>query len=167
VECYFGSGITVPGIGIILNDTMHDFEPRPKMANSVAPWKVPMSSMSPTIVLKEGRPIMALGSAGGPRIVSSTLQVLLNSIEFGMRVKDAVAAPRIHIQGEQIQLESSIPRATVAGLRKMGHKAEVMRRKDKRDPGSYFGGVHAAYFTGEVMSGGADPRRDGLAVSLR
>ena len=134
VECYFGSGITVLGTGIILNDTMHDFEPRPKMANSVGPWKVPMSSMSPSIVLREGRPIMALGSAGGPRIVSSTLQVLLNVIEFGMHVQDAVAAPRIHIQGEQVQLESSIPRARIAGLRKMGHKIEVRRRKDKHDP---------------------------------
>ena len=167
VECYFGSGVTVPGTGIILNDTMHDFEPRPKMANSVGPWKVPLSSMSPTIVLREGRPIMALGSAGGPRIVSSTLQVLLNVIEFGMHVKEAVAAPRMHVQGEQVQLESSIPRATVAGLRKMGHKVEVRRRKDKDDPGLYFGGVHAAYLAGEAMSGGADPRRDGLAVSLR
>jgi gamma-glutamyltranspeptidase/glutathione hydrolase len=167
VECYFGSGITVPGTGVILNDTMHDFEPRPHMANSVGPWKVPMSSMSPTIVLSEGRPIMALGSAGGPRIVSSTLQVLLNVIEFGMRVKDAVAAPRIHVQGERIQLESSIPRATLIGLRKMGHRAEVRRRRGKNDPGLYFGGVHAAYFTEDAMSGGADPRRDGLAVSLR
>jgi gamma-glutamyltranspeptidase/glutathione hydrolase len=167
VECYFGSGITVPGTGIILNDTMHDFEPRPKMANSVGPWKTPMSNMSPTIVLREGRPIMALGSAGGPRIVSSALQVLLNVIEFGMHVKDAVAAPRIHIQGEQVQLESSIRHATVAGLRKMGHKVEVRRRKDKYDPGLYFGGVHAAHFTAEAISGGADPRRDGLAVSLR
>jgi len=167
VECYFGSGVTVPGTGIILNDTMHDFEPRPKMANSVGPWKIPMSSMSPTIILKEGRPIMALGSAGGPRIVTSALQVLLNVIEFGMHVRDAVAAPRIHLQGDRIQLESTVPRATVTGLRKMGHKAEVRRRKDKRDPGLYFGGVHASCFTQEEMSGGADPRRDGLAANLR
>jgi gamma-glutamyltranspeptidase/glutathione hydrolase len=167
VECYFGSGVTVPWTGILLNDTMHDFDPRPQMANSVAPWKIPMSSMSPTIVLKDGRPILALGSAGGPRIVTSTLQVLMNVVEFGMGVKDAVTAPRMHIDNDRIQLESDIPPGTVRGLRKMGHKVVVRKRKDRSDPGLFFGGIHAAQFTAEGMQGGADPRRDGLAIVLR
>ena len=166
IECYFGSGVTVPGTGIILNDTMHDFDPQPKMANSVGPWKIPMSSMCPTIVLKDGRPILALGSAGGPRIVTSTLQALLNVTEFEMGVKEAVAAPRMHLDGDCIQLENSIPSAAVKELRKMGHKIQVKKPKDKSDPGLYFGGVHAAEFTEEGMRGGADPRRDGLAISL-
>jgi gamma-glutamyltranspeptidase/glutathione hydrolase len=167
VECYFGSGVTVPGTGILLNDTMHDFDPHPRMANSVGPWKIPMSSMSPTIILKDGEPILALGSAGGPRIVSSTLQVLLNVMEFGMDVTEAVGAPRIHIEGDRILLESTIPHARVTGLRRMGHRVEVRRRKDRSDPGLYFGGVHAAYFTQEATKGGGDPRRDGLAITLR
>ena len=167
VECYFGSGVTVPGTGIILNDTMHDFEPKPNMVNSVGSWKIPTSSMSPTIVLREGRPMMALGSAGGPRIVTSTLQAVLNVVEFGMPVNEAVAAARIHLLGNRIQLESAIPKASVTGLRKMGRRVEIWRRKDKWDTGLYFGGVHAAYFAERKVSGGADPRRDGLAAILR
>ena len=166
VECYFGSAVTVPGTGIILNDTMHDFEPRPKMTNSVAPGKIPMSSMSPTIVLKESRPVLALGSAGGPRIVSSTLEVLLNVIEYGSRLHDALAAPRVHLNGVQLQIEE--PLRSVAGeLRKMGHSVEIKKRMGADDPGLYFGGVHAAQLSeNNSLIGAPDPRRDGLAVGL-
>jgi gamma-glutamyltranspeptidase/glutathione hydrolase len=93
--------------------------------------------------------------------------VLLNVVEFGMDVKDAVTAPRMHIDNDRIQLESSIPAGTVRGLRRMGHKVAVRKRKDKSDPGLFFGGVHAAQFTAKGMQGGADPRRDGLALVLR
>lgn len=167
VECYFGSGITVPGTGIILNDTMHDFEPRPGMANSVAPLKIPMSSMSPTIILKNGLPTMAVGSAGGPRIVSSILQVLLNVLEFGIGLQDAVAAPRIHVHGNLVQLENTITGKTATELRKMGHSVEVKKLMGSGDPGLYFGGVHAAQLSQENgLSGAADPRRDGLAIGI-
>ena len=166
VECYFGSGVTVPGTGVILNDTMHDFEPKPHMVNSVAPWKIPMSCMSPTIVLKEGRPIMALGSAGGPRIPSSTLQVFLNAIEFEMGLEDAVSAPRIHVHGNLVQVENTMNREAVSGLRKMGHKVEVKRLVDKENPGLYFGGVHAAQLLQDnSLIGAPDPRRDGSALA--
>ena len=167
LECYFGSGITVPGTGIILNDTMHDFDPRPGTINSVAPWKIPMSSMSPTIILKNGKPVMAVGSAGGPRIVSSTLQVLLNVVEFEMELKEAVAAPRIHVHGDRLQLENTLARRTATELRKMGHSVEVRKLMGRGDPGLYFGGVHAAQLSeGNDLYGAADPRRDGLAIGL-
>jgi len=167
VECYFGSGITVPGTGMILNDTMHDFEPRPRMANSVAPWKIPMSSMSPTIILKDGRPIMALGSAGGPRIISSTLQVLLNGLEFGLGLQEALAASRIHVQGHLVQMENTQASRTAAELRRMGHSVEVGKLMGRGDPGLYFGGVHAAQLSQENgLNGAADPRRDGLAIGI-
>jgi gamma-glutamyltranspeptidase/glutathione hydrolase len=167
VECYFGSGVTVPGTGILLNDTMHDFDPHPGMANSVDPYKIPMSNMSPTIVLKEGEPILALGSAGGPRIVSSTLQVLLNVIEYGLELRDAVAAPRIHVNGSCVQLEETVGRAVARELRKMGHGIQVRKRAGKGDPGLYFGGVHAAHISEDnCLSGAPDPRRDGLAIGL-
>ena len=166
LECYFGSGVTAAGTGILLNDTMHDFEPRPQMTNSVAPGKIPMSSMSPTIVLKGGRPILALGAAGGPRIVSSTLETLLNVIEFGLELQDALAEPRVHINGAQIQLEERL-KATARELRKMGHSVEVKRRKGRNAPSLYFGGVHAAQLSeSNSLIGAADPRRDGLAVGL-
>jgi gamma-glutamyltranspeptidase/glutathione hydrolase len=167
LECYFGSGVTVPGTGLLLNDTMHDFDPHPGMTNSVGPRKIPMSNMSPTIVLKEGKPILALGSAGGPRIVSSTLQVLLNVIEYGMELRDAVAAPRIHVNGTSVELEETVQRAVAMKLRKMGHSVEVRKRAGKADTGLYFGGVHAAQISDDnSLSGAPDPRRDGLAIGL-
>jgi len=165
VECYFGSGITVPGTGIILNDTMHDFDPNPGTVNSVAPRKIPMSSMSPTIVLKEGRPVLALGSAGGPRIVTSTLEALLNVIEYGFELQDALAEPRIHLNGARIELEEPL-RGVAAHLRKIGHTVEVKKRRGPGDPGLYFGGVHAAQLSDNTLIGAPDPRRDGEAVSL-
>jgi gamma-glutamyltranspeptidase/glutathione hydrolase len=166
LECYFGSGVTVPSTGIILNDTMHDFEPRPKTVNSVAPRKVPMSNMSPTIVLKDGQPSLALGAAGGPRIASVTLQVLLNAIEYGMKLCDAVATPRIHVNGRRVQMEGTIRRQAANALRKMGHSVEV-KRPGKDDPGLYFGGVHAAQISDDnTLVGAPDPRRDGLALGF-
>jgi gamma-glutamyltranspeptidase/glutathione hydrolase len=146
---------------------MHDFDPHPGMTNSVGPRKIPMSNMSPTIVLKEGKPILALGSAGGPRIVSSTLQVLLNVIEYGMELRDAVAAPRIHVNGTSVELEETVQRAVAMKLRKMGHSVEVRKRAGKADTGLYFGGVHAAQISDDnSLSGAPDPRRDGLAIGL-
>jgi gamma-glutamyltranspeptidase/glutathione hydrolase len=166
LECYFGSGVTVPSTGILLNDTMHDFDPHPKMINSVAPRKIPMSSMSPTIVLKEGRPILALGAAGGPRIASTTLQVLLNVVEYGMKPSAAVATPRIHVNGTRVQMEATIRHGTANALRKMGHLVEVKRR-GRGDPGLYFGGVHAAQISVDnTLVGAPDPRRDGLAIGF-
>ncbi len=161
VECYFGSGVVIPGTGIILNDTMHDFDPNPNQPNSVAPWKIPMSSMSPTIILNNGTPTMALGSAGATRIVSSTLQTFLNVAELGMPIKDAVAAPRLHIQQNQIQLESGITRLSAGNLRRMGHEVSVKRG------GMYFGGVHAAVINPDnTLEGAPDPRRDGSAMGI-
>jgi gamma-glutamyltranspeptidase/glutathione hydrolase len=163
VESYFGSGLVVPGTGILLNDTMGDFEASPGHLNSVGPWKVPMSSMCPTLIMKDGRPFMAVGSAGATRIVSSILQTILNILEFDMPAESAVAAPRIHTKGSLIQVESGIERGSVEKLREMGHLVESKR------PGSarlYFGGVHVALVSNEngELEGGADPRRDGTAL---
>ena len=166
LECYFGSGITVPGTGVLLNDTMHDFEPRPETTNSVAAGKIPTSSMSPTIVLKAGRPVLALGAAGGPRIVSATFEVLLNVIEYGLGLQDAVAEPRIHLNGSDVQLEEPL-RSAARELRKMGHSVEVKKRMGPGDTGLYFGGVHAAQIAeDDSLTGAADPRRDGFAAGF-
>jgi gamma-glutamyltranspeptidase/glutathione hydrolase len=167
LECYFGSGVTVPETGILLNDTMHDFEPRPQTPNSVAPGKIPMSSMTPTIILKEGKPLLTLGSAGGPRIVSSTLRVLVNVLRHEMGLMEAVAAPRIHMIGSRIQLEESMGGSVCRDLRKMGHAVELKKLVAKDDPSLYFGGVHAAMVRDDgSLIGAPDPRRDGLAIGI-
>ena len=159
IECYFGSGVVVPDTGIVLNDTMHDFDPRPGRLNSVGPEKIPMSSMSPTIVLRNGIPFLALGSAGSTRIVSSVLQTLLGVLEFDQPMEKAVGSPRVHIQGDEIEAESRISKASIDALQRMGHRV-----KSKRPRELYFGGVHAVMIGSDNrVEGVADPRRDGIA----
>lgn len=104
----FGTGIVAPGTGILMNNEMDDFTVKPGVpnlyglvqgeANAVAPGKTPLSSMSPTIVTKDGELFMVTGSPGGARIITITLQSILNVVEFGMNVQEAVDAPRIHHQ---------------------------------------------------------------------
>ena len=107
-ERNFGSGVVAPGTGFLLNNEMDDFTVKPGAANlfglvqgtanAIAPGKRPLSSMSPTIVEKDGRPVLVLGSPGGPRIITAVLETLTNIIDFGMAPQDAVAAPRFHHQ---------------------------------------------------------------------
>jgi gamma-glutamyltranspeptidase/glutathione hydrolase len=105
---FFGSAVVAPGTGVLLNNEMDDFNVKPGAsnlhglvqgaANAIAPGKRPLSSMSPTIVEKDGRPVLVLGSPGGPRIITAVLQTLTNIIDFGLAPRDAVAAPRFHHQ---------------------------------------------------------------------
>ena len=102
----FGSGVAVPEAGFLLNDEMDDFATRPGFPdsfgivqgekNAIAPNKRPLSSMTPTIVLKENRPFLILGAPGGGRIITAVLQVMLNVIDYGMAGQQAVDFPRIH-----------------------------------------------------------------------
>jgi gamma-glutamyltranspeptidase/glutathione hydrolase len=104
----FGSAVVAPGTGILLNNQMDDFTVKPGApnlfglvqgaANAIAPGKRPLSSMSPTIVEKDGRPVLVFGSPGGPRIITAVLETLTNIIDFGLSPQDAVASPRFHHQ---------------------------------------------------------------------
>ncbi len=108
INLSFGSGVIAPGTGVILNDEMDDFSAQPGApnyfglvggeANAIAPGKRPLSSMTPTIVLRDGRPWLVLGSPGGSRIITAVLQVLVNVVDFGLDLETAVRAPRIHQQ---------------------------------------------------------------------
>jgi gamma-glutamyltranspeptidase/glutathione hydrolase len=163
IECYFGSGVVVEGTGFLLNDQMHDFDPEPGGINSIEPGKRPLSNMAPTLLLKDGEPFMALGGAGGPRIVSSIIAVITNTLDFGMSVRDAVAAPRFHAQNREISVEPAIPESTRKSLAGMGNKV-VTRDVDKSE-WWYFGAVQAVMLdrkSGGVF-GASDPRRDGEA----
>ena len=94
IEQIGGSGMVVPGRGFLLNNELTDFESVPGRANSPGPGKRPRSSMSPTIVFLGGRPVLALGSPGGSTIITTVLQILLNKLDFGMSLPNAIAAPR-------------------------------------------------------------------------
>ncbi|MDP6244251.1 MAG: gamma-glutamyltransferase, partial [Myxococcota bacterium] len=166
----FGSGITVPGTGIVLNNEMDDFSKaigRPNVyglvdergANAIAPGKRPLSSMTPTIVSRDGRPFMVTGSPGGPRIITTTLLTILNVMDFGMDVQEAVAAPRYHHQWlpNKVYAESGLDESIVAGLRKRGHEVEVADRTWSSAQAIVIDSKTGAHL------GGSDPRGDGAA----
>ena len=133
----FGSGIVARGTGILLNDQMDDFSAKPGVANAygliggeanaIAPRKRPLSSMSPTLVLKEGKPWLVTGSPGGARIITTTLQTIVNAIDFGMNPAEAAATPRIHHQWlpDELRVEKGLSPDTLAILRQQGYKVSV------------------------------------------
>jgi len=104
----FGAGVVADGTGILLNNEMDDFTQKPGVpnlyglvqgeANAIQPKKTPLSSMSPTIVAKDGKPFMVIGSPGGSRIITITLEAIVNVIDHGMNIQEAIDAPRIHHQ---------------------------------------------------------------------
>ena len=169
----FGSGVTVPGTGILLNNEMDDFtskigEPNvfgliQGVANAIEPHKRPLSSMTPTIVEKDGRVVLVLGSPGGPTIINTVLQVLVNVIDHGMALDEAVAAPRIHHQWlpDHVRYErQGLPQDVRDALAAMGH-AFAPR------PSSRLGDVQAIGIdpTTGTRQGVSDPRsRDGRAI---
>jgi gamma-glutamyltranspeptidase/glutathione hydrolase len=138
INGFFGAGVVAPGTGFLLNDEMDDFTVKPDApnlfglvqgtANAIAPGKRPLSSMTPTIVEQDGRPVLVLGSPGGPRIITAVLETVTNILDFGMTPQDAVAAPRFHHQWLPDTLyyeRGGFPAATIAGLAERGyHLAE-------------------------------------------
>jgi gamma-glutamyltranspeptidase/glutathione hydrolase len=118
-----GSGIVVPGHGFLLNSELTDFDPDPAHPNAPGAGKRPRSSMSPTIVFKNRRPVVALGAAGGIAIIASVLQPLINMLDFGLSLQEAIAAPRIFQHNTTVTLAEpgflNTPEANA--LRTMGH----------------------------------------------
>jgi gamma-glutamyltranspeptidase/glutathione hydrolase len=165
----FGNGITVPGLGFLLNNEMDDFSAKPGAPNmfglvqgelnAIAPGKRPLSSMTPAILTRDGEFFMALGAPGGARIISSVLQVILNVVDFGMNVQDAVDAPRFHHQWQPdtLYVERGISPDTVALLRERGHQID-------NSPGVVLARVEAIVKNGEWLEGGADGRFSGKAA---
>lgn len=133
----YGSGVTVPGLGMLLNNNMDNFAAQPGAANAyglvqgeanaIQPGKRPVSSMTPAIVSKDGKLLLVIGAPGGTRITTAVLQALINVVDFGMNMQDAIDAPRIHHQWmpDQIFAERGISPDTVAILRSLGHTVEA------------------------------------------
>jgi len=165
INYFFGSGVVVPGTGIIMNDEMDDFVPTPGSANSVQPGKRPLSSISPTLVLDpQGRSFMVLGSPGATRIFPTVAQVISNVIDFGMPMQEAILAPRLfQMASGALNMEGRYSINAYEALKKMGHTVTV-----RGDWDAYFGGVHAVLYDYKagMLYGGADPRRDGQAAAF-
>ena len=169
---WFGAGVTAKGTGILLNDEMDDFTSRPgspnvyqliqSEKNAIAPKKRPLSSMVPMIMLQDGKPWLAVGAAGGPRIISTVLEIVLAVVDFHATLQEALDAGRIHHQWmpDEIFWEpNGLNPDSRAALEKMGHK---FREK----PLEHISDANAVMIdprTG-LRQGGGDPRRSGVAV---
>jgi gamma-glutamyltranspeptidase/glutathione hydrolase len=165
----FGNGITVPGLGFLINNEMDDFTSKPGVpnmfglvqgeANTILPGKRPLSSMAPTIVLKDGELYMLLGGPGGSRIPTAVLEVFLNVVDFGMNPQEAVDAPRFHHQWlpDAISVERGFSPDALALLRSRGH---VVRE----DQGGVSAVVELIVKDGGWLQGAADARRFGRAA---
>ncbi len=149
------SGVIPPGTGFMLNGAMNWYDPRPGRAGSIAPGKRRFSSMSPSIVFDGPRAVATLGAPGGAWIGVAVAQALLNLLDWGMGMQEAVAAPRFSATSEVIDISNRIPRAEQRALEAMGYDV-------KRSPASFaFGAVHGITMWDGRLDGGADPQRDG------
>ncbi|MEX2213004.1 MAG: gamma-glutamyltransferase family protein [Phycisphaeraceae bacterium] len=137
VNTSFGSKVIIPGTGVVMNNQMDDFAIQPDVpnafgliggdANAVAPGKRPLSSMSPTIVSKDGKPVLTLGAAGGPRIITAVLCTLVHRLDLKMSIEEAVAATRVHHQWrpDELRIEKGVEPAIIERLKTMGHKVQI------------------------------------------
>jgi len=171
INTVFGALVVAEPYGIILNNEMDDLTVQPGepnhfgllqgQPNVVAPGKRPLSSMTPTIAFRDGRPVLVLGASGGPRIISSVLQVMLNVIEFEMPLDEALSATRLHHQWQpsEVYFDRPPPDDLVAALEKAGSTISDQRRE---------GMVQAIQFLdGGVMVGACDPRKGGRPAGVK
>jgi len=172
INDWFGSGVTAKGTGVLLNDEMDDFTSRPGIpndynliqgeGNAIQPKKRPLSSMTPLIMLDHGKPWVAVGAAGGPRIISTVLEIVVNLVDYGMNLQEALDAPRIHHQWmpDEIYWEPrGVNPDTRAVLEGMGH---AFREK----PTLHISDANAVMIdpANGLRVGASDPRRGGVAV---
>ncbi len=165
----YGCGVTVPGLGFLLNNEMDDFAAKPGTpnfyglvqgeANAIAPGKRPLSSMTPTLLLREGKPYLVAGSPGGPRIITTVLQVIVNLVDFGLNVQEAVDQPRFHHQWlpDRLYMEPGFSPDTTALLRSRGFLVETVRS---------MGEAAAVRIEGGRLEGAADSRVEGKAAGF-
>jgi gamma-glutamyltranspeptidase/glutathione hydrolase len=163
----YGVGLVADGTGVLLNNELDDFTAAPGASNAYGlvgfeanlpgPGKRPLSSMSPTIVLKDGKPVLVTGSPGGSRIISTVLQVIVNVLDYGMDVAAAVAAPRLHHQWlpDEVRIERGFADATIAALKAKGH--HVVEPLGQTS-------ANSIAVTANGLLGAPDPRTHGAAA---
>ncbi len=164
----YGVGMTADGTGVLLNNELDDFSAKPGVpnaygliggtANAVEGGKRPLSSMSPTLVFKDGTFFLATGSPGGSRIITTTLQIIMNIVDHKMSIAEATAAPRIHNQWlpDEIRIEEGLSPDTIKLLEARGHKVAVKNA---------MGSTQSIMKVGDVLAGASDPRRPGALTA--
>jgi gamma-glutamyltranspeptidase/glutathione hydrolase len=159
INSLFGARFMVPGTGMIPNNYMNNFDPRPGRALSIAPGKRVTTSMSPMMALRDGQVVYALGLPGGKRIFPSAMQALVNLIDHGMSLQEAVEAPRIWTEGNALEVEDSFPETVLRRLRERGHRVQMLPH--------VAGGMNAIQFHADgSMTGAACWRADGTAIGV-
>ena len=159
INSLFGSRAMVPGTGMLLNNTMALFDPHPGHVLSIVPGKRMTSSMAPTILLRDGRPVLALGLPGGMRIFASVLQAIVNVVDHGMSLQEAVEAPRVWTQGQELEVEAAVGEDVRAGLAARGHHVVSVAH--------VAGGMGAIAFEADgTLTGASCWRADGTPVGL-
>jgi gamma-glutamyltranspeptidase/glutathione hydrolase len=155
----FGARILIPGLGAVPNNYMNLYDPRPGHALSLAPGKRVTTSMSPMMALRHGKLVYALGLPGGKRIFPSALQALINLIDHGMSLQEAVEAPRVWTEGNALEVEFAVPESVRAKLTSWGHKVAAVP--------TVAGGMNAIQFHEDgTLTGAACWRADGTPIGL-
>jgi len=169
INTSFGSKVVIPGTGVVMNDEMDDFSIQAgvanyfgligEAANAVAAGKRPLSCMTPTLVFKDGQPIIALGAAGGPKIISQVVLELVGLLDLGMSPEQALAQPRIHHQWspKELMVEKALPRALQSELARRGHQLKKLAPMGVSQ-------IVARSPDGKGFVGAADPRAGGQAA---
>jgi gamma-glutamyltranspeptidase/glutathione hydrolase len=177
INSWFGSQVTAEGLGFLLNDEMDDFSAKPNVpnsdgliqgaANAIGPGKRPLSSMTPTIVVRDGKPFLVLGSPGSSKIITTVANVLMGVVDYGMNIQEAVNAPRFHNQWlpDVLNVEKWFSPDTVSALEKMGYNVQIgLHDGDNVSP--YWSDAECIVVdakTGERL-GASDGRNGGKAV---
>jgi gamma-glutamyltranspeptidase/glutathione hydrolase len=161
----FGSAVVVKDTGITLNNATMWFNPQPGAVNSIGPGKRILSAATPTLVLRDGTPVAALGSPGGRKVVTAILQCLVNLIDYKMGPQATVSAPRVHNEGKETLIDSRFGEEAAAGLRVLGHDLEV---REESFSSTYFArpnGITIDPDTG-VLRGGVNQFKPAMAMGL-
>ena len=162
INHFCGSRIIPEGTGFILNDTMADFSTDKYSINAPEAFKKPLSSMSPTIIMKGDKPFASLGSPGGEKIICIVAQVISKLIDHHMNIDEAIASPRFSDNlDNKVMYENRISQEAISQIEKMGHPIQKLLDFDIK-----MGGVQGIVYLNDGIEGSADPRRDGKAIGI-
>lgn len=171
INYFFGSRVIIPEHGFFMNNEMADFSYEKGSVNIPVPGKRPRSSISPVLVMKDGRPIAAIGSPGGRRIPSALVQIIVRCIDFNESMQEAIDAPRVYVDSGSTRLafEPRFPEGTMDQVGKLLSQEKEWDFQERGKLDRYFGGAQGIWIrdtaTGPVLEGGADPRRAGAVAS--
>jgi len=162
INMVWGSGWTAGGTGVLMNDAMVLFDPQPGRANSIAAGKRPLSSMTPILVLRDGKPFLTVGAPGGRLIMGTVMRVVHNVLDFGMGIQDACANLFLDVMGDKVMVDVALGAQTVADLQAMGYRLDIASRNYL--PHIFASPTGILVDTDGQKHGGVDPYHIGIAA---